>query len=260
MTGRVRTNNNNALDPRTMPSGGATSGSAGRRSVQHGASVPVFLGQRGMGAARTTVLDKKFAAVGYDTVAMQGFLTNYDTERLVPRHQRRIDALLETFDKEFSDICDIRELLYTDVDGSGTNTLKLATHSNIDLFGLLLTFLPVNRAVYFRSARNLDVTIRVLEGILDAWRKNRPTEFDLSEVTALGIGLAAERLGHAVVTALKAELVECNSAVAECNAHRDDDDPFERAFKAFKRIVIPTYIALIETSDPAVASKLFEKS
>ena len=115
MTGRVRTNNNNALDPRTMPPGGAASGSVGRRSVQHGASVPVLLGQRGIGAARTTALDKKFAAVGYDPVAMQGFVTNYDTERLIPRYKAKIDALLETFDKEFSDICDIRGALSTKI-------------------------------------------------------------------------------------------------------------------------------------------------
>ena len=168
MTGRIRSNNNNALDPRTMPPGSATSG---RRSVQHGASVPVLLGQRGIGAARTTALGKKFAAVGYDPVAMQGFVTSYDTEKLIQRYEARINDLLRTFDKEFSDIGDIRELFHTDFDGSRTNTLELATDTNFHLLSLLLIFMPRNKAVYYRAARSMDVTVHVLEGILEGWRK-----------------------------------------------------------------------------------------
>ncbi len=208
MTGRIRSNNNNALDPRTMPPGSATSG---RRSVQHGASVPVLLGQRGIGAARTTALGKNFAAVGYDPVAMQGFVTSYDTEKLIQRYEARINDLLRTFDKEFSDIGDIRELFHTDFDGSRTNTLELATDTNFHLLSLLLIFMPRNKAVYYRAARSMDVTVHVLEGILEGWRKNRPAEFDLGKVTALGTELATKRLGHAVVTALKAELVDATA-------------------------------------------------
>ena len=268
MTGRVRTNNNNALDPRTMPPGGATSGSAGRRSVQHGASVPVLLGQRAVGAARTTALDKKFAAVGYDPVAMQGFVTNFDTNRLTARYEARIDGLLETFDKEFSDICDIRELFYKDHTGKMTYRLKLPGKANIALYNLLCQFMPMGRADYFWTARKLDVTVRLLEGLRDDWRKNRPTEFDLSEVTALETRIAAEGLGDSVVTALKAELTECEFEAAECFAvHGGKDgglvfiprrDPeFERAFKAFKKTAIPAYIVLIEKSDPVAARRLF---
>ena len=270
MTGRVRTNNNNALDPRTMPPGGATSGSAGRRSVQHGASVPVLLGQRAVGAARTTALDKKFAAVGYDPVAMQGFVTNFDTNRLIPRYKAIIDDLLETFDKEFSDICNMRDLFYKNSAGMTYYFIPLSKHTST-LGNFIRQFTPIWRANYFEKAMLLRMTIPMLEGILDEWRKDRPSELDLRKMADAATRIAADGLGVAAVTALKAELVECDCETADHDAVRKSnraeqngflftsDRKCARALDAFKRSAIPAFIALIEDSDPAGARKIFSE-
>ncbi len=271
MTGRVRSNNNNALDPRTMPPGGARTGSAGRKSVQHGASVPVMLCQRGIGAARTTALGKKFAAVGYDPVAMQGFVTNFDTQRLMPRYTVTINDLLETFDKEFSEIYDMRSLF----EKNSFGTMKYNFEPLMEHYGALGTFLakliPMYRVAYFNTAMRLDMTVRVLEGILAEWRIDRPTEFDQSKVTALANRIAAKGLRDFAMAALKTE-------VAECDCKTADHDAFRRSFRArqngmlfasnrgrpqnleaFKRAALPAFIALIEHSDPAEARKIFSK-
>ncbi len=171
MTGRIRSDNNNALDPRTMPPGSATSGSAGRRSVQHGASVPVLLGQREIGAARTTALGKKFAAVGYDPVAMQGFVTSYDSERPIPRYKVQIEVLLETLDKEFSEICDVTELFEETIDAELTCLFDHWGDVDLDLAAFLGKLMPMEKAHYFLNAMRLDATVRVLTAIRDEWRK-----------------------------------------------------------------------------------------
>ena len=133
-------------------------------------------------AAHTTALGKKFAAVGYNPAAMQGFVTNFDTQRLLPRYSAIIDDLLKTFDKEFSEICDIRELFLKNYFGEMTPTSTFRPLWEIfqALGHFLNELMQMDRAVYFTTAIRLGMTVSVLQGILAEWRKDRPTEFDQS--------------------------------------------------------------------------------
>ena len=261
MSGRVKGNNNNALDPRTMPAGSAVQR---RRAARIGASVPLHLGRREIGGGEGTVLGRKFAAVRYDPFAAAALLTSYDRVGLFTRYDATIRDLLDTLGKELSEIGDIRELFPPDADGVEGYALTLASDLASDTSDLLALVMSKKRADYFHDAAIMETTVRVLRAILRALRKSPPVEFDRNALRAFARQIAREAYAACVLTALRTELAECRfdpayAAAPELEAYAEIDPHYERALKAFRMTAIPAYIAMMEDFDPAAARKIFDE-
>ena len=119
MSGRIGSNNNNALEGNTGPDGSAATrraenAEAAEKSVTEtraarpaAASIPFLLMQREAGfpnGRRSSVLETRMRAAGYDSLVAEQTLRNDDRDKRHARYAPRIADLVEWLEKNASEV------------------------------------------------------------------------------------------------------------------------------------------------------------
>ena len=253
MSGRIRSNNNNALEGNTGPHGPrrtrtGENAEAAEKSVTEtrparpalGASIPFLLMQREAGfpnGRRSSDLENRMRAAGYDSVVASAILTAFDHDKLHARYAPRISNLVEWLKEKAPDLLHSRQLVFDVADRA--HFLKTsAVHQ--EYLKKLAAFLGLDaeKTDYLAEAMMLEITCRALEGVRDACIKS-PVPGSLPPFAVRVI--VAGALGKTYV-----EFVQRTLEAVRPTDLDSDGNGSEEGMRLFRALAVPALLLLCE--------------